>query len=197
MQIGSSNLLTFLSGSTPQATGHTKDQDADSARAKAASATANEGALSGIAPEPATAGVILSLQSDTAAAASTAVPKGLVYSNTGKSANSQNAQKAQSEQADTERMALQHSQALQRSAAASSSLGVDKDGVLVALPVSAGEVKAQAFVHHAVTAMRAYADEQDRLKTQNQVSAGTSGAALIPRSLAEVHKLAARFKLFA
>ena len=194
MQIGPSNLLTFLSGSAPQATGHSKEQDADSALAKAASAAVSDAALSGIAPEPEAAGVILSLQSDTAAAAGAGVPKDLVYSDTRKNAKGQD---KPSEQADTERMALQHSQALQRSASAASSLSVDKDGVLVALPASAAEVKTQAFMHHAVTAMRTYADEQERLKTVNASADSTAATALIPRSLAEVHKLAARFKLFA
>lgn len=54
----------------------------------------------------------------------------------------------------------------------------------------------QDFVSFAVSAMRVYADEQARLKAETQTSEGTSAASLIPRSLAEVQKLANRFKLF-
>jgi hypothetical protein len=60
----------------------------------------------------------------------------------------------------------------------------NREGVLLAPPASPAEVKSQAFVHHAVNAMRAYADEQERLtRTDN-----ASGA---------VQRLAARFKAFA
>ena len=74
----------------------------------------------------------------------------------------------------------------------------DANGVLLAEPASPEERKAQEFVHQAVHTMRAYADEQDRLK--NLAKAGGEGAqavALIPRSLADVQKLVARFKVFA
>jgi hypothetical protein len=52
-------------------------------------------------------------------------------------------------------------------------------------------------VTFAVSAMRDYADEQERLKAAAQTSESSSAASLIPRSLAEVQKLASRFKLFA
>jgi hypothetical protein len=55
----------------------------------------------------------------------------------------------------------------------------------------------QDFVTFAVSAMRDYADEQARLKAASQTSDGPSAASLIPRSFAEVQKLASRFKLFA
>lgn len=71
------------------------------------------------------------------------------------------------------------------------------DGVLVAPPASEAEVKAAAFVHHAVTTMRMYAEAQERLKTASHAEDPAPAAPLIPRTLAEMQKLAARFKLFA
>jgi len=54
------------------------------------------------------------------------------------------------------------------------------------------------FVTFAVSAMREYADEQDRLKiAAAKLEDSTAATTLLPRSLAEVQKLAARFKLFA
>jgi hypothetical protein len=50
------------------------------------------------------------------------------------------------------------------SPANASSPSVDQNGVLLAVPASAAEVKARAFVHQAVNTMRAYADEQERQK---------------------------------
>ena len=62
---------------------------------------------------------------------------------------------------------------------------------------STANAKPQDFVSFAVSAMRDYADEQERLKASAQTSDGPPVASLIPRSLAEVQKLASRFKLFA
>jgi hypothetical protein len=93
--------------------------------------------------------------------------------------------------------AAQHSQAVLRNAGSTTRLTLDKDGVLVAGAASAADSKPQDFVTFAVSAMRDYADEQERLKSVAQASEGTTAASLIPRSLAEVQKLAARFKLFA
>jgi len=186
MQIGATNLVSFLPGSTPTAAGPAKDPDTDSHHA----AIGGSPAAPDIPPQQDAAGVVLSLKTD-AAVSAVIPPKDLVYSNNSKSAPSQDTAD------DTERAALQYSQAMQRSAASFTSLSVDKEGVLVAQPASAAEVKVQAFMHHAVSAMREYADEQERLKTVGQPADGTTAASLIPRSLAEVQKLAARFKRFA
>jgi hypothetical protein len=94
-------------------------------------------------------------------------------------------------------MAQQHSQAVLRNAGSSTKLTVDKDGVLVAGAAPGANTKPQDFVTLAVSAMRDYADEQERLKSAAQSSESSSTASLIPRSLAEVQKLASRFKLFA
>ncbi len=174
MQMGSLNSLSFLPGSTAPTAGKANDSDtAASAAASARSAAADT-------PAPDAAGVVVTIQSD--AAARTALPADLVYSNSGPKPS------ASSDSADP--AAGQYSQALQRSAGSPSSLSIDKDGVLVARPATAADIKSQAFVTSAVTTMRNYADEQDRLK---QLSA----ASLVPRSMAEVQKLASRFKLFA
>jgi hypothetical protein len=45
--------------------------------------------------------------------------------------------------------------------------------------------------------MRVYADEQARLKAEAQPGDHASPSSLIPRSLAEMQKLANRFKMFA
>jgi hypothetical protein len=94
-------------------------------------------------------------------------------------------------------MAQQHNDAVLRNAGNATRLTVDKDGVLVAGVAPAAGTKPQDFVTFAVTAMRDYADEQERLKADSQNSASLTAASLIPRSLAEVQKLASRFKLFA
>jgi hypothetical protein len=155
MQIGSSTPLTFIGGSTPPMAGRSED-NAEAAANEVANASPSVLALPGTAAEQTSPGVILSLQSEQAA--SDRYGKDLVYSDTRKSAASQ-------------------------------------EGVLLAMPVSPAELKSQAFVHHAVAAMRAYADEQDRSKALGR-AAGTDAAALVPRGLAEVQKLAAHFKLF-
>ncbi len=187
MQIGSSNPLSFLPGSSTPLAGQANDNDTDAT-------TGTQGSGRGVAVPPAppaqdAAGVILTLAP--AATPGAALPADLVYSASPK------AKAAQDADSDTARMALQHSQAVARSAGSSSSLSVDKDGVLVAKPASAGEIKAQEFVHFAVTAMRDYADTQDRLKQAARQAEAAAPAPLIPRSLGDVQKLAARFKLFA
>ena len=186
MQIGSSNPLSFLPGNAPTAAGQAKDTDAGSTRA----AIASSPAVRDMPPQQDAAGVVLSLKTDVAMNAAI-LPKDLVYSNTRNNAPSQDSSP------DTGRAAFQSSLALQRGTATFTSLSVDKEGVLVAQPASAAEVKVQAFMHHAVSAMREYADEQERLKTVGKPADGANPASLIPRSLAEVQKLAARFKLFA
>ena len=59
-------------------------------------------------------------------------------------------------------------------------------------PRAASGTPAEAFVQGAVTAMRSYAEAQERLK-----QADATPATRLPRSLGDVQKLAARFKLFA
>jgi hypothetical protein len=138
--------------------------------------------------------VVLKLQSDKATA-SAGLAKGLVYSNGRKAAGRGDANR--DTDGDIDRMAAQHNQAVLRNAGSSTKLTVDKEGVLVAGAASSAHSKPQDFVTFAVSAMRDYADEQERLKAATQSSDSPSAASLIPRSLAEVQKLASRFKLFA
>ena len=198
MAIGPSNSLTFIGGSLPPVAGRVADAKADTARDAARTGTSADAipVLQDSTPEQETAGVVLSLQSDPAGEVSASPAKDLVYTATAKAAPSPSSDT--DSDASVERMALQHNQALERSAGSSTRLSLDANGVLLATPASPQERKAQEFVHHAVHTMRAYADEQDRLKNLKKDSGtGADAAALIPRSLADVQKLAARFKLFA
>jgi hypothetical protein len=70
--------------------------------------------------------------------------------------------------------------------------------LVYAKPAKPAAGRAPDFVTFAVSAMREYADEQERLKTAAaKAEDGATGATRLPRSLVEVQKLAARFKLFA
>jgi hypothetical protein len=188
MQIGQLNHLNFPKGGNPLLAANTGD---DSTAAADGGATPTAGAaLPALTPAADAPGVILKLQG-AAATASASLAKGLVYSNGRKAAASGDAD------SDNARMAQQHSQAVLRNAGSSTKLTVDKDGVLVAGAAPAANTKPQDFVTLAVSAMRDYADEQERLKSAAQSSESSSTTSLIPRSLAEVQKLASRFKLFA
>ena len=188
MQIGQLNHLNLPKSSNPLLAANAGD---DGTAAAGGTATSGAGAA---LPVPTVAhdapGVVLKLQSE-ATTAGAGLVKGLVYSNGRKSAASSDVD------SDTERMAQQHSQAVLRNAGSTTRLTLDKDGVLVAGAASTADSKPQDFVTFAVSAMRDYADEQERLKTAAQASEGATAASIIPRSLAEVQKLAARFKLFA
>lgn len=187
MQIGLLNHLTFPKGSNQPLAGNSGD-----ASTAAADGTASPGLgaiVRALTPAQDAPGVILKLQNDSTATPGVGLAKGLVYSNGRKAAAGNDGD------SDTERMALQHSQALQRSVGSSTKLTLDKDGVLVAGSPSSTDTKPEDFVTFAVHTMRDYADEQDRLKQTKQGQRG-GAADLIPRGLAEVQKLTARFKLF-
>lgn len=196
MQIGQLNHLNFpKSNELPLATS-TNTSDGSAVATEGSAKHGLGAALRQQTPAQDAPGVVLRLQSGTSAAQGLALARGLVYSDGRKAVGATQADAA----SETERNALQHSQALQRSAAAGSSLHVDKDGVLVARSAVDAEARApspEAFVHHAVSAMREYADEQERLKTAGRSADSASHAGLIPRGLDQVQKLAARFKLFA
>lgn len=185
MQIGLLNHLNFPTGSKLPQTENTSE-DATSA-ANDAATSAPGAAVRALTPAQDAPGVVLQLQSD--AGPGVALANGLVYGDGRKTPGSD-------ADSDIERMALQHSQALQRNAGSTTQLALDKDGVLVAKPASAA-AKPQDFVSLAVSAMRNYADEQERLKVATKPDSSASAASLLPRSLAEVQKLASRFKLFA
>jgi hypothetical protein len=191
MQIGLLNQLSFPSGSKQPLAGSTDDsaQDASSGARTSEAAHARKVVPLVATPAQDASGVILKIQADAKGAAGAALPGDLVYSNGRKGAAATDAD------TDAARMQAEHSQALQRSAASATQLSVDKEGVLVAKPAAAA--KGQDFVSFAVSAMRDYADEQERLKSANPGPSGGSANTLLPRGLAEVQKLAARFKLFA
>lgn len=188
MQIGLLNHLTFPKGSNQPLAGNSSD-----ARTTVADGTAAPGlgaTLRAWAPVQDAPSVILKLQNENAATPGVALAKGLVYSDARKSTASKD------ENSDTVRMAAQHQQAVARNAGSTSSLSVDKDGVMVAQSASPEEIKAQQFMHFAVAAMRDYADASDRVKTGAAGQEDIAGAR-IPRGLSEVQKLAARFRMFA
>jgi hypothetical protein len=187
MQIGQLSHLNYTK-SNPLLAANTGDDSTVGADGSAAPTSG--AALPALTPAQDAPGVILKIQGE-AATANAGLAKGLVYSNGRKTAASSDGE------SDTARMAQQHSQAVLRNAGSSTKLTVDKDGVLVAGAAPADNTKPQDFVTLAVSAMRDYADEQERLKSAAQLSDSTSTASLIPRSLAEVQKLASRFKLFA
>ncbi|NVO04937.1 MAG: hypothetical protein HXX19_02790 [Rhodoferax sp.] len=191
MQIGLLNHLNFPKSGNPLLNANANAGD-DSTTAIAADGSTKPGlgaTLRQLTPAQDAPGVILKLQGEDSTTAADGLAKGLVYSNGRKAAAVSDAD------SDTVRMAEQHSQALQRSAGSSTRLTLDKDGVLVA-GVAAADKPAD-FVSVAVSAMRTYADEQERLKTAAKAGDGASAASLIPRSMAEVQKLASRFRLFA
>jgi hypothetical protein len=125
---------------------------------------------------PVLSSVVLSIQSDAALAAKEASP---VYAAARKAA-------AQTDNADIDRMAHQHQQAADRHAGVRTRIAVDKDGVLVAKPA------AKDFVSHAVSAMRDYADEMERLKAARGGQEGASAGAL--RALQQI---SSKLKAFA
>jgi hypothetical protein len=197
MQIGLLNHLNFSKGSHPLLAGNAEDSTPAAVDGSATSGL-EAPALAPLKPSNEAPGVVLKLQGE---AASAIVAKGLVYSDGRKLATRGDARTDAN--SDIDRMAEQHSQAWLRNAGSTTQLTVDKDGILVAGAAPAADTKPRDFVTFAVTAMRDYADEQDRLKSATQASATPasdsqiSATHIIPRSMAEVQRLAARFKLFA
>ena len=189
MQIGQLNHLKYPSLGNQPGLGNAAD-DADAATG--ATSTPGRGtAVRQLTPAQDAPGIIVKLQSDSSTPPGLALGRDLVYSN-GRPGNTDN-----DSDADTRRMAEQHRVAMGRAASTPASLAIDKDGVLVAKPAASGSAAPQDFVSFAVNTMRDFADEQARLKAQNASTEGASGTSLIPRSLGDVQKLAARFKLFA
>lgn len=152
-----------------------------------------ESAAAVTAAAPGVASAILNLQSegDVAAAAGT-LPADLVYSN----GSDPKAASSKDTDVDTARMAEQHRLAQQRSSGVAARLSVDKDGVLVAQSGASISTKREEFVHHAVNTMRSYADAQARSTPAATADSAASPGSLIARSLGDVQKLAARFKMF-
>jgi hypothetical protein len=189
MQIGQLNHLDFPKSSKQSLAANSGDASTDAALG---TTTPGQGvAVRQLTPAEDAPGVILTLQKENTATPGVGLANGLVYDNGRKTTASSDAD------GDADRMAAQYNQALQRTAGSTTRLTVDKDGVLVAGATATADTKPADFVTFAVSAMRDYADEQERLKSSTQTSASTSAASIIPRSLAEVQKLASRFKLFA
>ena len=99
-------------------------------------------------------------------------------------------------QADRESQAANHQQAVDRNAGVFTQITINKDGVLVAKPQSAGDAKQPDFVALAVSAMREFSDEADRLKAQSY----DFNAPPVEMSWGRVkslQQLAAKFNVFA
>ena len=192
MQIGQLNHLNYPNLGNQAANGAAAG-DAGSAAGTSAKSSGRSAAAATAAPVQDAVGVILKLQADISAQPSVALQKDLVYSDGRQRTTAPDAD------ADTRRMAEQHRLALERTAGTSTPLVVDKDGVLVTQAAASANAAAEDsastdFVTFAVKTMRDYADEQARLKPQ--AAAGEGTGSLIPHSLADIQKLAARFKLF-
>ncbi len=190
MQIGHSNQLNFLKTTNQPLTGNPSEDKASGATDTAASAT-KPGlgeAVRQLTPAQDAPGVILKLQSGSNTA------DGLVYSNTPRGQGGNNTA--------AESMAEQHHSAQARHNGQATRLSVDPSGVLVAnagvgaARESTEEAKPVDFVSFAVSAMREYADEQNRLKISVKQVNPASPMSLIASGLGDVQKLAARFKLF-
>jgi len=100
--------------------------------------------------------------------------------------------------ADVDTQAQAHQSALERNTGVFTRLTVNKDGVLVAKPQAKTEAKQPDFVALAVSAMREFSDEAERVKAAQppaaeQPAASTTGWG----KLKDLQQLAARFKVFA
>ena len=189
MQIGQLNHLKYPSLGNQATSGNAAD-DAGATPSAAPQSTGRANAAQPATPAQDAVGVILKLQSDISAQPGVALAKDLVYSD--------GRQRAPNNYPDTDtrRMAEQHRQATERAASAPTQLAMNKDGVLVAKTAASGsEPSAPDFVTFAVKTMRDYAAEQEHQKAQTKESESTGS--LIPHSLSDIQKLAARFKLFA
>ena len=89
-----------------------------------------------------------------------------------------------------------HLRAVDRNAGVITQITLNKDGVLVAKPQPAAQAKAPDFVALAVSAMREFSDENDRLKARANVTSAPAPEA--PRgALKGLQQLAAKFNVFA
>ncbi len=90
-----------------------------------------------------------------------------------------------------------HQRALDRNAGVFTQITLNKDGVLVVKPTSAGDAKPADFVAIAVSAMREFSDEAERLKvrTTEPVSVPVDNAASWGK-LKGLQQLAAKFNVF-
>ncbi|MBK9440377.1 MAG: hypothetical protein IPN53_03320 [Comamonadaceae bacterium] len=190
MQISHLNQFTFPKTTIQSLTGNLSEDKAGGTTDIAASATKPDlgDAVRQLTPAQDAPGVILKLQSGSNSA------NDLVYSDTPKGQVGQGI--------EAESMAEQHHLAQARHSGPPTRLSVDPSGVLVA---NAGvgvaskpteEAKPVDFVSFAVSAMRDYADEQNRLKISAKQDSQASTTSLFASGLGDVQKLAARFKLF-
>jgi len=100
---------------------------------------------------------------------------------------------------DTEAMARAHQAALERNAGVVTRLTVGNDGVMVAKPKTAFSAHESDFVSFAVSAMREFADEAQRAKSD--AKEGEAAQAPLPHTpqgnFFGIQKLAAKLHLFA
>jgi len=190
MQIGHLNQFNFPKTTNQPLLGNPSD-DKSSGATDVASSTTKHGlgeAVRQLTPAQDAPAIILKLQSGSNTA------DGLVYSNTPKGQGGKSAA--------AQGMAEQHHSTNERHNTQATHLSVDASGVLVATAgVGAASEPAEVakpvdFVSFAVSAMREYADEQNRLKISVKQDSQASSTSLLASGLGDVQKLAARFKLF-
>ena len=92
-----------------------------------------------------------------------------------------------------------HLAAVGRNAGVFTQITLNKDGVLVAKPQPAAQTKAPDFVALAVSAMREYSDENDRVKARASATSAPTTPAPEPArgALKGLQQLAAKFNVFA
>jgi hypothetical protein len=99
-------------------------------------------------------------------------------------------------QVDSESQAANHQRAVDRNAGVFTQITLNKDGVLVAKPQSAGDAKQPDFVALAVSAMREFSDEAERQKAQSY-DFNAPPAEMPWGRLKSLQQLAAKFNVFA
>jgi hypothetical protein len=97
---------------------------------------------------------------------------------------------------DEAALAAEHQRALDRNAGTFTQITLNKDGVLVAKPQPAREAASPDFVSLAVSAMREFSDEAERLKARSVTTAEVPSETPWG-SLKSLQQLAAKFNVFA
>jgi hypothetical protein len=135
---------------------------------------------------PVVSSVVLKIQSDSAAASAESAAQSPVYAAPAK------VLPVLTETVPTQAMAQAHQLALQRNAGKVTEVRVDKDGILVARQQPAA---ASDFVSFAVSTMRDFANEAERVKQLEQSTTATLAQAATNK-LRGLQQFAARLNLF-
>lgn len=186
MQVNTLKHLLFPTDPLPTSTG--KESPASALQVGPAGVRAKAPTAPAVEDKPA-ASAVVTIRSEAATAAN-AVEAPAVYSDAPKLAA------AQDDAAATDAMARAHQSALERQSGTVTQITFDKQGVLVAKQMPASTAKPPDFVTFAVTAMREFADEAERLKRTPTGAADLSAAAHASK-LKAFQSFASRLNIFA